>query len=356
MNTKSINLAIIGAGEVTNETHLPVWRKIREINIVAICDTNEERARDTAKRWKIPSYYTNVAELFNREEVTLVDICTPPSTHIPLIEQGFEAGCNVIMEKPMAATLEEGKKIMQLYFERKDTKLQLGVIHNWLFHPHTLHILEMIKKGMVGDILKVDMQFFLTPDDPLTSNPKHWCHTLPGGRFGELLPHPVYLLYRLLGDLDIKSVQVTKKGPYVWMPYDELLVNLQAKNELSSIYISLNSPRRDFPTFQIYGKRAQIFYRGYDQSLLVLNKEVTDSMFNRGIDSIGQICQLSNSLLTNTAKVVTGQHKTGHEGFFRNFLDAIISKRDLSYLLEEAWAANIIFFDLFGKIPKWTTN
>jgi predicted dehydrogenase len=131
-----ITVAIVGAGNVANSMHLPSWAKIPEAKVVAVCDVNKEIAEWTAKRWTIPKVYTDFDELLEKERgaIAVIDICTPPSTHAPLSVKAMEAGFHVLLEKPMAMSLEESERILKEYQRRKD-EVRLCIIHNYLFSP-----------------------------------------------------------------------------------------------------------------------------------------------------------------------------------------------------------------------------
>ncbi len=144
-----MEVAIVGAGEVVNEAHLPAWKKVRGATVTAICDISEDAARNTARRWEIPRYYSQLVELLDHEKPFIVDICTPPATHLALAIQALEAGCNVILEKPMAMSLEDADNIVEAYTQRKDKRLKLTVIHNWLFLPHDREMLSKVESGEI---------------------------------------------------------------------------------------------------------------------------------------------------------------------------------------------------------------
>jgi predicted dehydrogenase len=78
-------------------------------------------------------------------------------------------------------------------------------------------------------------------DEKMAANKNHWSHALPGGRFGETLPHSVYLLQRVLGNSEVKSVFAEKLGHHPWMSLDDLRVILQADKKFGMIHISYNA-------------------------------------------------------------------------------------------------------------------
>jgi len=194
---REINVAIVGCGFVAND-HLRAWKKVREARVISVCDLNETIAKNTAELWKIPHYYTSFSELIKYSNLNLVDICTPPQTHASLAVQAMEAGFHVLLEKPMTMTVEDAEKIVRC---QKTTGMKVGVIHNWLFEPPVLKASAVLKKGLLGEVVSVEIEVLHTKDDPMATNEHHWSHNLLGGRFSEMLAHPIYLIRHFLGKL-----------------------------------------------------------------------------------------------------------------------------------------------------------
>lgn len=354
-----IEIAIVGAGEVVNDAHLPAWKRVRGAKVIAICDINADAARNTAHRWNIPRYYSQLAELLRREKAVVVDICTPPATHLPLTIQALEAGCNVTLEKPMAMSLEDSEKIVKAYIERKDKRLKIGVIHSMLFLPHVRDMISKVKAGQIGDIIHVEFKAFSTREESMMSNPDHWCHSLPGGRFGEGLIHPIYLLCTLLGNLEMKSVWVGKRGAHPWAAYDEVFITFEGDKGFASIYNSHNSPNTNVPVMIVYGTKAQLRFEGYDLTLFVRH-DSSKGAWNKGIVILREMYQLSRSLSVNIFnKVIPGRKKTPHQIFFTLFLDSLANNKEPPVTLEEAYGANNIFLNVLSELEKlkpWKGN
>ena len=106
-----LKVAIIGCGAIGQWHHIPSLLKIRDAKVVAICDKNEDLVREAARRFNIGGYYTDFSEMLGREEVNMVELCTSPQTHRALTTQAIEAGCHVLVEKPMALNLREFDEI-----------------------------------------------------------------------------------------------------------------------------------------------------------------------------------------------------------------------------------------------------
>jgi predicted dehydrogenase len=347
-----IGIAIVGAGNVANSMHLPSWTKIPEAKVVAVCDVNKENAEKTAKKWKIPKVYTDFDELLEKERgaIAVMDICTPPSTHAPLSIKAMEASFHVLLEKPMAMSLEESEKILREYQRRKD-EVRLCIIHNYLFSPSMLKIKSVLEKNKV-DVLGVDIRMLHTPQDEMISDRNHWVHSLPGGRFGECLIHPIYLLHNLIGKLNVRDVHAWKRGSYEWVKYDELLVTFDSGERFGSIYISFNSPREtSFPTVRVYGRNLILSFDGTNSTFTIQKSMDTRSNIRRAVDSLNVSMQLLKSMAKNALEVVTGKWRLGHENLFRFFVNSILKGNEVPYSPEEAFEANKTFLEVLKRLP-----
>jgi len=370
---QKVPIAIVGAGNVTNSIHVPAWKRLKNVEIIAICDISEERAERCAKIWKIPKVYTNFEEILENitDENAVIDICTPPSTHASLSVKAMEAGFNVMLEKPMAMDVNDCKKIIDEYRRRKE-EVKLCVIHNFLFTLPMLKIKSIIEEKKL-DILGVDIRMLHTPEDEMISDRNHWVHSLPGGRFGENLIHPVYVLRNLLGKLAVGDIHVAKRGDYEWVNYDELYATFYSDDKkFGSVYISFNSPRwSSLFNITIYSKKLIIKYDGTNQTLItqgsllpgylsnlyeIYNKyhirlNLLKDVIKTSIQIVGPtLTSLVNGLLRKIFRIK--RKKSGHAYIFKAFVNNILNQGDLPYAPEEAYDATITFLKAINQISK----
>ncbi len=352
MNQEIIKIAVIGAGAVANEHHIPAWRKIPGSAVTAVVDVNRTTAEKTCARWKIARCYTDLAEMINSEKPTIVDICTPPHTHLQAVDQALSGGCSAIIEKPVSMDLDDSDRIYASYLTHKNLGGKLGVVYNWLFQPQIQTMIGLIKDGRIGDILNVEIKCLHASDEVMISNPNHWCHSLAGGRMGEVLIHPIYLLYKMMGDLKDPELKLTKRGPHSWVHYDELNAVYKTDRGFGNIYISFNSPRPEFPVISAYGTGGQITFNGHYMSLIIQTPGNSSKLFSRGLDTLDIVGQTSRSLLSNVAKTIYGKRRPNHELFFQLFIDDLRGKRNLPLTVEEAFRINRLYLELLDRFSE----
>ena len=119
MDSKAKAFGIIGAGYIANLVHLPILSGLNEAKVLAICDEDESKARRTAKRFKIPRMYTDVVEMFEKEDLDIIDILTPPDTHVNLAIQALKKGYHCLIEKPLATKVAEADEVIRVAKEEE---------------------------------------------------------------------------------------------------------------------------------------------------------------------------------------------------------------------------------------------
>ena len=349
-----LNIAIVGCGGIAH-LHQRLWRKLPETQVVAVCDVNEKLADQFARQYKIPGAYAQLSELLARESISLVDICTPPNAHLPLAVQAMEAGYHVLLEKPMAMTTEEAGKMVRC---QKVTRVKLGVIHNFLFDPVVLRARSIIDRGDIGEIVSVERTNINTKDDRMFGDNSHWCHTLPVGRLGESVVHDIYVLQHFLGRLEVGDVTVVKTNGYPWTPYDEAMIIFKSGKGLGMVHHSYDLSRISSTT-TIYGKKAILKIEhppGIITKFPSLSHIADDDRsyrlrFGLAFDVIWRNWQSLYSLAYLAMKVIRSRGGiTGHEIYFRLFVDSLLRGKELPVSVEDAYEATKVLEEVCNKI------
>jgi predicted dehydrogenase len=254
MGADKVKIGIVGCGFITRATHIPNILKVKDAEITAICDVNKETAETVARELKLKKSYTDFTQMLAGEKLDAVDICTSINTHAPLAIQALEAGVHVLVEKPMAIN---GKEADAALAAAKKSGLNLCVIHNMLFLPAVEKIKSIIKKGTLGELIRVVIVQSTPPQDyPPVLNPNHWYHKLPGGIFGDNLPHPIYLMREFIGDIEPLAVIKNKVGKLAHLKYDEVQIPVKGTRGFGTIISSCNYP--SLWQIDIYGTKKSI--------------------------------------------------------------------------------------------------
>jgi len=342
---ESLRVGLVGCGPVTQEAHIPQLVKIRNVEIVATCDKDEELAKTVAKRLDINKYYADSSQLLNNEQLDVIDICTPPNTHTTLCIQAMEAGCHVLVEKPLALTVKEADEMVSA---AKRNQVKLCVAHNNLFEPMAMKAESIISQGGIGDLTGIDIECSVAKDKPEMVNKDHWYHRLPGGAFGEVLPHPIYLAMAFLGRLEPVAVSARKLGSYDWVVADELRVILEGENGTATITSSCNSLRET---------KALVFF-GTKMNLLIdipnsILFTYSGSDLSRPIlEDLRRAFQQASNGVRRSLTWISGRHHGGHDTLIRRFIESIQNATDSPVTMEDAREVTRVYEKIVAQIDS----
>lgn len=151
---KKVRVAIIGCGGIANQKHLPSFKaNADKAELVAFCDIIPERAEKAAADYGTSDakIFTDYKELLADQslEIDLVHVCTPNVSHCPITVAAFEAGKHVLCEKPMAASSEDARKMMDAW-KKSGKKFTIGYQNRFRDDTQTLH--ASCAAGELGEI------------------------------------------------------------------------------------------------------------------------------------------------------------------------------------------------------------
>lgn len=149
-----LRIGIIGVGNIAEEHIRGYLTFSDECEIVALADLSEERceAKRAAFGLSSAAVYAGPAELLAEADVDIVSIATPPSSHAALTVAALEAGIHVIVEKPMAPSLEECDAMLAA--QRASGRI-LSVVAQNRFRDDLATLKEVLDSGLIGSISHV---------------------------------------------------------------------------------------------------------------------------------------------------------------------------------------------------------
>lgn len=148
---EKLKVGIIGCGGIATTKHMPALEKIEEVELVAFCDLIEERAviSKNIHGTTESKVYTDYKKMLAEEELDIVHVCTPNSTHAEISIAAMEADNHVMCEKPMAKTAKEAREMIEAS-ERTGKKLTIGYQNR--FRPDSQYLYKASQAGELGDI------------------------------------------------------------------------------------------------------------------------------------------------------------------------------------------------------------
>ncbi|MCD4762213.1 Gfo/Idh/MocA family oxidoreductase [bacterium] len=147
MEKKNLNFGLIGCG-VISKTHFSAISSLPNTKLVAVCDTDEGRAKTVGDEQGV-EWYSDHKALLEREDVDVVAICTPHGTHAEIGIDAANAGKHALMEKPLTLNSEDAEKLLEAF--KKNNKKIFSVIQV-RYNPTILALKKIIDNNKLGKI------------------------------------------------------------------------------------------------------------------------------------------------------------------------------------------------------------
>ena len=106
----TLRVGIVGLG--IGRHHLRAYQQIPGIEIVAVADTDPRRLEEFGAANNIPNLYEDYKPLVARDDLDIVNVCTPNFLHAPVAIAALESGKHVLCEKPLASTLADAEAMV----------------------------------------------------------------------------------------------------------------------------------------------------------------------------------------------------------------------------------------------------
>ncbi|HRQ53253.1 MAG TPA: Gfo/Idh/MocA family oxidoreductase [Ignavibacteriaceae bacterium] len=143
-----VKIGIIGLGGVAQLVHLPNLSKISSADLTAVAEVNKNRLLTISDKFNVKEKYINYKEMLEKSNIDAVIIATPTSTHTDIAIDCLNAGKDVLVEKPLARTYTEAKKIVDAAKKNKK-KLMVGM--NLRYRPDTMLLRSFINTKEIGE-------------------------------------------------------------------------------------------------------------------------------------------------------------------------------------------------------------
>ena len=154
-----LRLGTVGTGYFS-QFQYEAWQRMTDVEVVALCNRGAEGARRTAETYGIPKTYNDLQEMLSTEQLDLLDIITPPVTHLQMIKAAAACKVPIICQKPFCQTLEEAEEAVALC---EQAGVLLVVHENFRFQPWHQQAKAMLEEGALGDVYQAS--FRLRPGD-----------------------------------------------------------------------------------------------------------------------------------------------------------------------------------------------
>jgi predicted dehydrogenase len=237
---------------------------VRNAQVVAVADPDGRRLSDAALRGLQAAATPDFAELLRNADIDAIVISTPAATHASLVEQALQAGKHVLVEKPLALTVEESRRLVELA-ERTNRILMVG--HTFLYNFAVRRLKDYVQQGELGDVLYIYAQRLNL------GRVRHDVNAL--WNFG---PHDVSIMLYLL---DRSPIEVSARGFAYLQPdiEDVVFMTLVFPGQVSAhVHISWLDPHK-VRQMTVVGNRKMAVYDDASVDARIM-------LYDRGVDRV----------------------------------------------------------------------
>lgn len=239
-----MKIAVVGAGYwgpnlVRNLLGLP------SVDGVLVCDRDMPRLAHVKRRFPEIETTADLDAVLGDPSIAAVALATPISTHGPLGLRVIEAGKDLFVEKPLAASSQEARALIALA-EQKERVLMVG--HTFEYSPPVLRIKEIIDRGDLGKI------FFIS-----TTRVNLGLHQRDASVIWDLVPHDFSIIFHWLGEAPVRVSAVGRDCVQKGVP-DVAFLNLQfPSGVIANIEVAWLAPAKVRRT-TIVGQKKMLIY------------------------------------------------------------------------------------------------
>lgn len=249
---KKLGVGIVGLG-YAGRKHFQAYESHPKVRIKAVCDLNKNRLQPFSE--KVELCTQNYEEMLKRRDIEMISICTPNYLHAAQAIKALKADKHVLCEKPLAPSIENCEKIIEVLEKRKHLKFMVGQILR--FSPLFRAIKRLYDEGELGEAFFAESDYLHNVEGRI----KEWWEDKRNPHFALLGggSHPVDLLRWIVGDIEevyaLSNHKVLSDFPYD----DSIIMNFKFKNGcLGKVAIFLGCKRPYALNISIYGTKGTI--------------------------------------------------------------------------------------------------
>lgn len=189
--SRRTGFAVVGLGLIAERAVLPAFKHSKKARLVALVSGSEKKARHLAQKFGASDYYTydDYALCLSHPQVDAVFIATPNGNHAEFSERAAAAGKHVLCEKPMATSVEDGRRMIEAC---RAANVRLMVAYRKYFEPASLALKKLVRSGKLGRLKIIHSSFTFVLPAGKSDSTWHLDRQLAGG--GSLMDVGVYCI------------------------------------------------------------------------------------------------------------------------------------------------------------------
>lgn len=334
---EKIKLALIGCGNVGQIIHLPILKKMPDVEVSAIVDPDERKAKAVGERFGIDHIFKSADALLSSaigSEIQAVDICTSTDQHRNSAIACLQAGKDILVEKPIARTLKEAREITDAA-KKYGRKLMVGM--NNRFRPDTLILKSFIENGELGKIFYIKSGWLKQQ-----STEAKWAQQKEksgGGVFLDLGIVMLDMALWLMNYPEVSTISATSYNQYTKKVEDSCAVFIRLANDVTlTIETSWTFHREgDFFYCNVFGDKGSAFinplrvFKSVAGNLVNLTPAKSDSqvaLFKKSYEN--ELRHFINALRGIVSLVSSGEDSLARMQVVEAFYQSAAKKKEIA--------------------------
>ncbi len=253
----AVKWGIVGASGIAHRRTMAAINVAENNNLYALMVRDMDRAEKLAREHGVPVYYDSVEDILSDPEVDAVHIATPVYLHCEHVTQAAEHGKHVLCEKPMALSVDECKRMIDVC---KQNGVCLEVCFLMRFHANYNKIKQIIESGDLGEIIEARvsmMKWYPIEEGLWRRDPAR----AGGGVLMDMGSHAIDLLSFLLGDVSKVSAFISSQIGK-WEVEETATVLMQTKSGAHTLASTSFVVSHGGNMLEIYGTKGSILVGG----------------------------------------------------------------------------------------------
>lgn len=317
----TIRTAIIGYGTGGRVFHAPLISAEPRLEVSAIVTGSPQRAAAASAWHPTAKVFPDVDELFREGGFDLLVVTSPNETHAPLARRAIEAGIPVVLDKPIAASVQEAREVVDAAAR---ASVPLTVFQNRRWDGDFLTLRDVISEGRLGEVHQFESAFEWWA--PTLSD--RWKDTATqaqgGGILFDLGPHLIDQAVLLFGEVAEVHAELDRRRPGGVSDDDAFLSLTHASGVRTRLWMSAVAPANR-PRFRVVGSEAVFESVGLDpqEPQSIAGMRPTDAGFGSHQD--GRTATIAGPGGSRSVPIHAGRHLT----FYEKLADALTGAGEL---------------------------
>ncbi len=256
-----IRVAIAGFGHGGAVFHAPLLASIPDYRITAIVTADAERRERAARDYPTASIVSSAEDLWARAlDLDLVVVATPNRSHVPVAIAALDAGLHVVVDKPLATSAEDGRRLIA---EARTRNKLLTVFHNRRWDGDFLTLRRLLADGALGDVWRFESRFERWRPVPHAGWRESSGEGDGGGLLFDLGSHLIDQALVLFGPAVDVHAEIDRRRPGVVVDDDVFVALRHASGVRSHLWMSAAAAQQG-PRLRVLGSRAAYTKHGMD--------------------------------------------------------------------------------------------